>query len=383
MKKNSRLKLYTVMMSLLLVFTFSFSDLAFAGKTKGELEDELDNVKDQQAEIKDDLAAVASDIKELEAKVNKINGEISVALKGIKDTEDEIAKTEEAIAEKEKEIADKQKETQEREENLNARLVVMYKNGNIGFIDVLLGSGSISELVANVEMIKKIYQNDAHVMEVLQEEHRQLEIKKAELEDKKVELEGKKEELKKKKAALDEQQKELEEEKGKLEKEKAELNKKEDELKKDADRITNEIKALASSSTTSTYSGGAMSWPIPSSHYITSPFGNRIHPITKTWKFHTGLDIGGSTGASIIAASSGTVIMASWYYGYGNCVMIDHGGGVVTLYGHLNSMSVSNGQSVSRGQQIGTCGSTGNSTGPHLHFEVRKDGSYVDPFSYV
>ncbi len=126
-----------------------------------------------------------------------------------------------------------------------------------------------------------------------------------------------------------------------------------------------------------------MTWPVPSSSRISSPFGNRIHPIFNIFKFHTGIDIPAATGNSILAASSGKVTASRWMSGYGNTVMIDHGGGILTLYAHTSVLLVSQGQTVNKGQVIAKIGSTGNSTGPHLHFEVRKNGEYIDPEPWV
>ncbi len=124
---------------------------------------------------------------------------------------------------------------------------------------------------------------------------------------------------------------------------------------------------------------GSWSWPCPGCYYITSRFGNRYHPIFNEWRYHSGLDIGAGYGSGVTAADSGTVIMASVNGGYGNCVMIDHGNGYYTLYGHLSGYAVSNGQSVSKGQTIGYVGDTGWATGPHLHFEVRSGSTKLDP----
>ena len=126
---------------------------------------------------------------------------------------------------------------------------------------------------------------------------------------------------------------------------------------------------------------GGMIWPL--SGPVTSEFGWRTHPIFGTARFHSGLDIGGDYGLPIYAAASGTVIHAGWISGYGNTVIIDHGGGVTTLYGHNDSLNVGVGQTVSQGQVIAMCGSTGNSTGPHCHFEVRENGEPVSPYSYL
>ena len=128
---------------------------------------------------------------------------------------------------------------------------------------------------------------------------------------------------------------------------------------------------------------GSMMWPCPSCHTITSEFGWRYHPIYHTQKYHSGVDIGASYGASIVAADGGTVITAGAVSGYGNCVVINHGNGITTLYGHMSSIAVSSGQKVSKGQTIGYVGSTGNSTGPHLHWEVTVNGVRQNPLNYA
>ena len=133
------------------------------------------------------------------------------------------------------------------------------------------------------------------------------------------------------------------------------------------------------------YIGGNMVWPMPTNKYIASPYGNRLHPIYKVWKMHTGIDIGSKWNEIIVAAAKGTVIYAGNRGGYGNVVIIDHCGGITTLYAHINTRGilVSVGQEVEAGQAIGKAGMTGTATGPHLHFEVRKNGSPQNPSQYV
>ena len=124
-------------------------------------------------------------------------------------------------------------------------------------------------------------------------------------------------------------------------------------------------------------------WPCPSCHYLTSYFGWRYHPVYHENRYHSGVDIGASYGATVVAADGGTVITSGYVSGYGECIVINHGNGLTTLYGHMSSRVVSVGQSVSKGQTIGYVGSTGVSTGPHLHWEVTLNGQRVDPLNYA
>lgn len=328
------------------------SDIAQAD-TENQVKTEISNVKKEQSDVKRKKEKVVNDILSLQHKVDGLTREYNNTIEYIVTTENNIKK--------------KQKEMAEQKENLNERLRVMYKNGSVGFVDVVLGSNSISELVSNIEIIKKIYKNDVRVLKLLKREH--VKLKKLKIE------------LNKKKLSLVKQKEKLEVEKEKLAAKKKELEKEELQLQKEANQLTAQLKAIMDAKTK--YVGGALGWPVPSSHYISSPFGNRQHPILGQYMFHSGIDIAAGTGTTIVAAGNGTVILSSWYGGYGNCLIIDHGGGIATLYGHCNSLSVGVGAQVKRGQAVATVGSTGRSTGPHLHFEVRKNGEYVNPMGYL
>ncbi len=153
-----------------------------------------------------------------------------------------------------------------------------------------------------------------------------------------------------------------------------------DRLNEDAQKIK---KILANLKLSEKYVGGVMTWPAPGYTRISSPFGNRMHPILKKMKLHTGVDIAVPANNTLVAAQAGTVIHSDWLGGYGKVIMIDHGGGIVTLYAHNNKLLVKVGETVTRGQAITKSGSTGRSTGPHLHFEVRVNGDYVDPMTYI
>ena len=394
MKRSVTKKSIILILSFILIISFTMGpvmsngsvgggSVAYAQTYQEQIEGkqgEVKEIKNEQKEVQNELAQVAEDIKSLQANVDGINNQIAQTTQEINATEEKIKAKKEDIKKKQKEIKKKQEEIQSQEEGLNDRLVVMYKNGSIGFFDVLMGSNSISEFVSNVEMIQKIYENDVEVLKVLEKEHKKLEKEKKKLKKEEEALHGIQEELAVKKETLNSQVAQLKEKQGQLNSKKKVLEDKEDELKAAADKLVAEIKKLQDASRV--YSGGAFQWPVPSSTYISSSFGYRIHPIFKTWKLHTGTDIGASYGVPIVAAAEGKVIMAQWYGGYGNCVMIDHGSGIVTLYGHCSGYACSVGQEVKRGQTIAYVGSTGNSTGNHCHFEVRINGEYVNPMKY-
>lgn len=362
MKKRLLISILTIC----LVLTGSVWSIAFA--------DDLD----------DQMAEVEKEKEEVSAEMEQLTEDIEAAEEDVEEIQEDIEQKEEEIAAASDEIEDLKRQMSEREDGLNERLRAMYKNGSVGYLDVLLGSSSISDFLNNVEMIQRIFENDQEALETLEKQYDVLEDKQNVLEEEKAELSEQKAEEAEKQEALEE--------------DKAELQAKLEALNEEADAITAEIQARqaalaeqrkeessdggGSSQDYEDYSGGTMMWPCDST-IITSEFGYRIHPITGIYTGHTGLDIGCNYDEPIYAAESGTVILAEWYGGYGYAVVIDHGGGITTLYGHNNSLKVSVGDTVSRGETIALAGSTGLSTGPHCHFEVRVDGEYVDPMGYL
>lgn len=355
----------------------SVGNFAFAGQISDK-KDELNDVKQQQEEVSDDLDELATKIEEQKAVVEQLQGEIAQKQEEITITEGEI-----------KEI---KKDIVQRRDGLNKRLRAMYKNGSVGYLDVLLGSNSLSEFLSNIDMIQKVYKADQDTLATLKKQE-------ADLKDKQAELKVEKEEISVKIGESEEKQEKLQ---GDID----ELQGKLEELNRQAESLNDEIKKLQEENRRKREEqrrreleqqqqqenpdepadipdnfGGTFIWPTTST-LITSPFGYRIHPITGIYTGHTGVDIGVGTGSPVYAAASGTVIISGWYGGYGYAVVIDHGGGVSTLYGHNSSLNVSVGQEVSQGEVVAYSGSTGNSTGPHLHFEVRIDGECVDPMGY-
>jgi len=255
----------------------------------------------------------------------------------------------------------------------------MYETSGDSVLVVLLGSESIVDFMANIEMIKKIHESDTQLLAEMEE---QLD----EVERKKEDLESIQEKLVEDKAALETHKQALSGQKSDLAAAKSRMQDIKDAAIEDIERLeaeSNRIQSmLAGRDSAFDYGGGAMSWPV--SGRITSEYGMRVNPVTGVYKLHAGIDIGVGTGTPVHAAADGVVIFAGWNSGgYGNFVMIDNGSSIVTCYAHNSSVAVSVGQSVSRGQVIAYAGSTGNSTGPHCHFEVRVNGAPQNPRTWL
>lgn len=352
---------------------------------------DVSNLQNQQQQINAEKAGVQSQIKEIKREktervkeLNKLNSNLNAVQQSLDSINAEIASTEEQIAYTEMEIANKQRDYDGRMAIFNLRLKEMYQYGEVNFLEVLLQSSSLSDFLTRFEYLKYIANNDKKLLDEVTAMKSTLEDQKKSLDSMKVSLEAnKKTQLEKSAelAAATQAQQQL------VNQINSDLNAQFEileDLEAESKAIASQIKAIqAKNSSNNTSAPGAYVWPCPSSRLITSEYGYRIHPIQGTKKMHTGIDIGAKSGTDIVAAAGGTVIMAQYYGGYGNCVIVDHGGGVSTLYAHMSKIGVSNGQKVSAGQSIGKVGSTGNSTGPHLHFEVRINGNTQNPRNYV
>ncbi len=347
----------------------------------------LSTIKNEIKEKQAELESGQEKEKSLSAQVNSLEEKIN-------ELQVSISQNENKLQELKADLEKAQKKVDTQNEDLSARLRNMYKNGSIGFVDVLMESGSFTEFLTNLDMVERIYEGDQEVLDELQKAYDEIDAKKKKVETLQAELKDSKE-------VAETEMKTVETQKAKIAASNEETEKMLDDLNDEADAITAKIKAEeearkaaaanssggsgssggSSGSSSSGSSGGKLSWPC--SGTITSEQGWRIHPIFGYMKYHSGMDIGVAYGTPIKAAASGTVIMASWYGGYGYCVIIDHGNGLSTLYGHNSSLHVSYGQKVSRGQTIASAGSTGNSTGPHCHFEVRVNGNVTNPRNYL
>lgn len=374
LKRKSR---FAMIVAILLMLTFAVETSLASAATLSQIRN---NIKNKQQELNESRAKEKS----LGDQVNSLEQQINSKQSDIDELEASISEAQAKLETLEEELAAAEEKVNTQNENLNARLRNMYKNGSVGFIDVLMDSGSFSEFLNNLSLVEKVYTSDQDVLEELQKAYDEINAKKKEIETLQAELSESKATMEEQKSSLEADKASVEKKKSEIAADSAETQRELDKLEADAQALTSSIRNSGSSSSSSKYNGGIMAWPVPSCHTVSSGYGGRIHPTTGKYKFHGGLDIPGSYGSAIVAANSGKVIWAgNRGDSYGNYVIIDHGGGVSTLYGHSSKVLVSTGQSVSRGQRIANVGSTGRSTGPHCHFEVRINGSRVNPTPYV
>ncbi len=367
---------------------------------------EINALKDEAAEIAAEKDALEEKIDAAEderfailAKKKVLDEQIELTKAEIKNIEEQIALYEQLIEEKELEVQEAQRREDEQLARYKERVRTMEEYGSISYWSVLFDAASFSDLLARIDFVFEVmnydevlYHDYIEAKEATIRAKEELEAVKADLEETKAELEDKKAELEEQRAQADEYIAQLESTIEGYEALYAEADAAEAEIWAEVDKLIEEYEAeqarlnAANGSpnvSTTAPASGSFTWPAPASRWVTSEFGWRDHPVYGTWKHHNGVDIGANWGSNIIAADSGRVLSAYYDWSYGNFVMIDHGNGFVTLYAHMETLYVSAGQNVSKGDVLGLCGSTGTSTGAHLHFEIRYNGSFVNPLDYI
>jgi murein DD-endopeptidase MepM/ murein hydrolase activator NlpD len=374
------------------------------------LESQRDEIRKKQSDVKEQLDSLKVDMASALDKKTALDEQNELNRQDIELIDEQIKIYDGLIIEKKIEV-DKAKQAEDRQyERYCQRVRAMEENGNWSYISFIFKADSLSELLSRVYDVLDIVTRDQNVekeyiaaREHLQSVQAEYEEVQAQQQDKKAELEKEKAELESQIEAASAMIADLEgdietytafyEENEKLESEvQSKIDQKVAQLKAEeaARAAAAAAAAAANQSKNNTSSGSAVGskdsgyyyWPCQSCTTISSPFGYRVHPIFNTTKFHSGVDIAASYGATISAAASGTVAIAEYSSSYGNYAVIYHSNGTTTLYAHMSSIAVTAGSSISQGDTVGYVGSTGNSTGPHLHFEVRVNGSCVDPLSY-
>lgn len=361
---------------------------------KNKINKEKSNISNTENEKK----SVSTDIENLDAKIQVTSAKISTL-------ESEIVRLKKDIAENQEKLEEAQVNLSENTDALRMRLREMYKRGNVNYLEVILNSKDIEELLRNNEIISSIARADRELIEFIQEQidtiketEERLQIDKAKVSASKAAVENERQSYQ---AAVDAKNNYMKVLESNLDLYKAEFEKAQanwDSLDAEIVRLQKQIseqkkaEEAAARRATRVHSnitvssgprnGQSYTWPLPGHYSISSPFGYRVHPILGYSKFHSGVDIPAPSGTPIVAAKSGTVIMSQLMSGYGNVVMVDHGD-TVTVYAHCSALNVGVGESVKAGDVIAFVGSTGLSTGAHLHFEVRVNGSPVNPLGYV
>lgn len=358
---------------------------ASAAPTVSGLNSKLDNLEKEKKQIQKELNRLKSEKSTSQAKKNALDREISVMQQEINTVSSLISTLDTQISQFTSELADIEKKEKEQYEAYKLRVRVMEEEGSVSYISVLLAADSFSDLLTKVEIIENVMTHDQSLMDKLKETRAQVQEKKKEIEASRAEQAAAKAKLVSSQDALEVKSGEIGDVIDEISDEQAKYQKEFNEAERAMQSAKAELKKLLNSSKSSQtkYVGGTFMWPTPSCTIITSAYGMRYDPITRVRSKHTGVDIGARHGSNIVAANSGTVVTSGWSSkGYGNYVVINHGGGMSTLYAHMSKRLVSKGQTVSKGDVIGLVGSTGYSTGPHLHFEILKNGDDTNPMNY-
>ena len=343
---------------------------------KSELESNLEQSNSHIQFIENELSATVMEISEINQKIYDKQMEIETLEAQEVDLLAYIEKAEYELT-KSNERYDEQKKL------LEKRLVAMYEVGQTSYLDLLLSSKGIMEFVSNYFLIQEISIADAELLETVEAEKKYNKKLKENLEAKKIILENSRGTREKNAISLANMAIIKNSRLQQLTEEELEMQQRIEEYQKEITAIETEIRLLALANVSEQYVGGTMAWPVPGYTRITSQFGMRTHPITGVYKLHTGVDIGAPMGAIFVAANDGLVTYAGWNNAYGNMVIVDHGGGITTLYAHGSEILVQAGDTVFQGTPVLKVGSTGYSTGPHAHFEVRIKGEYVQPLDYI
>lgn len=409
-----------------------------AVQKKNSIRSNMAGTQSMISQTRGQVATVQAEIRALDAQITQVNIKID-QLNG------EMQKLQAEIAQTKAELEAAKAELLEKKELYAKRLRAMYIANDRGYLDILLDSTDATSIIGNARMIRSIATSDRELIDEINAKVKEIEEKQALLAEQEKQLAQKQAQARIERSnleaanaqktgymnslmsnlsayeaqydamlresdAIESQianldlsiQKAKEEESARIAKQRAAAEEARREKEAAARKASRSTGRIASTRSVSVNSAPAVSndvvsygekatpeaktgefyWPVPGHHRITSPFGYRIHPILKYRKLHTGVDIGAPNGTPVVSAGSGTVIASRFMSGYGNCIMIDHGG-KVTVYAHLSSRAVSPGQSVSAGETIGYVGSTGMSTGAHLHFEVRVNGAVQNPLNYL
>ncbi|MBP3801687.1 MAG: peptidoglycan DD-metalloendopeptidase family protein [Clostridia bacterium] len=357
--------------------TISNNDITELQKQQKELQNQIQDYGEQLTGVQGELTENLEQIQKLDEKITDTEKEIEEFNKKI----EKLTKNIKNLDERLKVATDKYNK---QKKLLETRLVAMYESGESEYLDVLVSSTSMSDFVSSYFLISEIASYDTQLLNEVDEKKQIIEMANERLSENLEQLSIIKKNKETNSKILQNTKTLRENYISKLSDKEKDIQTKIDEYNTQFSQVNREILEIALSSGMYTdYIGGVMAWPVPGHTLITSPYSMRVHPITGVYKLHTGVDISAPIGADFIATADGVVTKANYNGAYGNMVMIDHGGGISTLYAHGSEILVQVGQVVKRGEPVLKVGSTGYSTGPHAHFEVRINGVPTNPMDYI
>lgn len=369
-----------------------------------EKEEQIEQAKEEQEQVQNSISDLESLVEELEALesdlteyVTELDAQLTEIQGNIDNLNAQIEETQEVIEETQEELEEAEDLQEAQYEDMKERLRFIYEKGDTYYIEILMSASSFGDLLNKSYYVEQLSSYDEELLERLTEQTELVEKTKEALEEEEETLNAQKEAVEEEEANVEallaQKQEQLSATSSEITESAATIEEYEQQLSEQTATIEaleasveadkEALAAQEEANSAVVYTGGVFVWPCPSYTYISSDYGYREHPIYGTTIFHSGIDMAADSGAAILAAADGTVVAASYESTMGNYIMINHGSGLYTIYMHASALYVSTGQTVSAGDTIAAVGSTGNSTGPHLHFSVRLNGSYVNPWSYL
>ncbi|MCF0158202.1 murein hydrolase activator EnvC [Veillonella caviae] len=368
---------------------------AYIGAEDEDLTNQLDQIQQQvndqntkKVDAETVIGSVSEQLRQIEEQLRQASAELGVI-------QQQRVAVENDITINERQLQEAQKRLEGREAVFYKRVRDIYINGRLSYLDVVIGSKDFNDFANRLEVLRRIINSDINLINEIKKERADIEARKQQLEANRVKLVEIEKAVIAKQSEIEQKKAERNEVLQRAQNDRATAMQAIEELNASSAQVTALLKerqaaraaaaAAAAAEQAQSYTwvqgSGQLGWP--ASGEITSPFGYRTHPIWGTTIYHAGIDIGVDEGVPVHAADGGTVVWSGWMGGYGYAVVIDHGNGLSTLYGHNSELVVSEGEAVGKGQVIAYAGSTGNSTGPHVHFEVRVNGDPVDPMGYL
>lgn len=393
-KRDRSRKVVAALLALMMIGGVLLSALPAFAVTRSEvdaLKSKVSAATSKKNELKKQVSSLSSDLSAIAQQITLLDSQIEAQEDEIAAQEELLEQLEQLVEEKTVQLAASEAEQAAQYERMKERIRYMVEHDSTSYLSILLSAESFADFLNRWEIVKQINLRDDRLFDELKDirdtvaaEKLELEQTQAEAQETKAQMDANMTELESQREAKVAQQQKIESQKNEANAAYAAMIEQEEEL------MAEYKKAAAQLATQSTYVGGTFMWPLSAANnVITCKYGYRTHPVTGKYKLHTGIDLRATTGTKVYAANGGTVTTSGYSSAWGNYIIINHGGGYTTLYAHLSRRNVSKGATVKQGDVIGLSGNTGYSTGPHLHFEINKNGSSYDPltefkgFNYV